>query len=100
MKAKINFSGDSIKKFFFKNVEKLVLGITVLVLLAFLYSVITAKPLDESKSPEAISRDSRAVDSTLEVPTWNAHKEEMHLVATRFKEQTDESMRPIPGTRV
>src|SRR5436190_15975549 len=71
MKPKLNLSGDGIKSFFFNNGEKLVLGATVLVLLLFLYGAITAKPLDDAKSPRAISTraaDKRRMIDTPSVP--------------------------------
>src|SRR5262245_13153699 len=58
MKAKLNLSGEGIKQFFLANGEKIALGGVVIALLGFLYSAITAKPLDETKSPEAIKRQS------------------------------------------
>jgi hypothetical protein len=69
MKPKINLSGDGIKSFFFNNGEKLVLGITVLVLLLFLYSAITAKPLDDSKSPRAIASKADERRTGVQTPT-------------------------------
>jgi len=61
MKVKLNLSGEGIKQFFLANGEKIVLGGVVLALLGFLYSAITAKPLDETKSPEVIKRQSAAL---------------------------------------
>jgi hypothetical protein len=61
MKARLNLSGEGIKQFFLSNGEKIVLGGVVIALIGFLYSAITAKPLDESKSPEAIKRQSAAL---------------------------------------
>src|SRR5262245_43650407 len=58
MKAKLNLSGEGIKQFFLVNGEKIVLGGVVIALLGFLYSAITAKPLDESKSPDVLKRES------------------------------------------
>ncbi len=57
-KMKLNLSGDGIKQFLFNNGEKIVLGLTVLILLLYLFSAITAKPIDDSKSPVAISTES------------------------------------------
>lgn len=65
MKAKLNLSGEGIKQFFLANGEKIVLGGVVIALLGFLYSAITAKPLDDSKSPEAIKRQSALLMSQI-----------------------------------
>src|SRR5262245_6205941 len=61
MKAKLSLSGDGIKQFFLANGEKIVLGGVVIALLGLLYSAITAKPLDETKSPTVIKRESAAL---------------------------------------
>ncbi len=69
MKVKLNLSGDGIKQFFFHNGEKIVLGVTALILLLFLYSAITAKPIDDSKSPDSIKSTSARVRSQIEEST-------------------------------
>ena len=100
MKAKINFSGSGIKKFFVNNGEKLFLVLTALVLLAFLYSAIMAKPLDDSKSPDAIKREAGQLVATLQSATWSTHRDEMGLAAPHFKQQADATMRPISGQKL
>src|SRR5262245_26913268 len=65
MKVKLNLSGEGIKQFFLVNGEKIVLGGVVIALLGFLYSAITAKPLDETKSPDVIKRESAALTSKI-----------------------------------
>jgi hypothetical protein len=101
--AKINFSGDRIKKFFIGNGEKLVLVLTSLLFLAFLYSAITAKPLDDSKSPDAIKRESGQLVASLQMPTWDGpdgEKNKLGLAPPHFKQQADNSMRPIAGQKL
>ncbi|HTQ40174.1 MAG TPA: hypothetical protein VMJ32_14200 [Pirellulales bacterium] len=100
MKAKINFNPDGIKRFFITNGEKIVFAATVIIFLLFLYSTITAKPLDDSKSPEAIKRESSQVVSNIQSPTWSAHRGEMGLEPTHFADQVADEIRPIPGQRV
>jgi hypothetical protein len=68
MKAKLNLSGEGIKQFFLVNGEKIVLGGVVIALLGFLYSAITARPLDETKSPEVIKRESAALMGRINDP--------------------------------
>ncbi|HZZ30307.1 MAG TPA: hypothetical protein VFE46_20075 [Pirellulales bacterium] len=97
MKAKISLNADGMKRFFLGNGEKIVLGLTVIIFLLFLYSTITAKPLDDSKSPDAIKHESSQVVSTIQSPTWTAHRNEMGLLQTHYKDRIDEFMRPISG---
>src|SRR6476659_9718183 len=63
---KVNLSGEGIKQFILANGEKIVLGGVVIALLGFLYSAITAKPLDETKSPDVIKRESAGLISRLQ----------------------------------
>ncbi len=100
MKAKINFSGAGIKKFFVNNGEKLVLALTVLLFLGFIYSSMNAKPLDDSKSADAINRESRQLVASLQSPTWNEHRTEMGLTPPHYKQETDNSLRPVSGQKV
>jgi hypothetical protein len=60
---KPSLSKDGIQQFFLANGEKLLLGITMVILLGFFYSALTAKPLDESNSPEAIKTASNSLQS-------------------------------------
>src|SRR4051812_2162546 len=69
MKPKLNLSGDGIKSFFFNNGEKLVLGVTVVVLLLFLYGAITAKPLDDKMSPRTISTKAAEKQRIIQEPS-------------------------------
>jgi hypothetical protein len=71
MKVKLNLSGEGIKQFFLVNGEKIVLGGVVIALLGFLYSAITAKPLDETKSPEVIKRESAVLMNRINDPASN-----------------------------
>jgi hypothetical protein len=68
MKVKLNLSGEGIKQFFLVNGEKIVLGGVVIALLGFLYSAITAKPLDETKSPDVVKRESAVLMNRISDP--------------------------------
>ena len=68
MKVKLNLSSDGIKQFLFNNGEKIVLAVTALVLLLFLLASITAKPVEDSKSPDKLREVSRQVHSRIGEP--------------------------------
>ena len=81
---KPNFSGAAIAGFFANNGEKMVLGLMVFVLLLFLYGAITAKPLDDTKSPSAIEDQSKAAIARIKEVSWDAapteEKEKAHPI--------------------
>ncbi len=80
---KPSLSKDGIQQFFLANGEKLLLGITMVILLGFFYSALTAKPLDESMSPEAIKTASNTLQSQVGTPTWEDKKKELNLADCR-----------------
>jgi hypothetical protein len=100
MKAKINLNAQGIKDFFIGNGEKIVLGVAVIIFLLFLYSTITAKPLDDSKSPEAIKHESSQVETIIQSPTWTQQRDQMGLQPPKYTEEVAAEMRPVSGQRL
>jgi hypothetical protein len=92
---KPSLSKDGIQQFFLANGEKLLLGLTVVILLGFFYSALTAKPLDESNSPEAIKMASNTLQSQVGTPTWDDKKKEMNLASPEFPNLAEGSSKPI-----
>lgn len=98
MKMKFNFSGAGIAGFFVDNGEKIVLGIMVLVLLSFLYGAITARPLDDSKSPESIVRESDQAKKRVNEVDFKDSGETVS--ATDFKKLIAEDRKEVPMAKL
>ena len=92
MKAKLNLSGEGIKQFFLFNGEKIALGAVALILLGFVYSAITAKPLDDSKSPPVIQRDSTALMARIQESNSTPPGGQAHDFAT----MVDNEIKTLP----
>ena len=94
--AKLSLNKDGIKQFLLANGEKFVLGLTIVILLGFFYSAITAKPLDDSMSPEAIKTASNRMQSVLNDPDWQKKKAELNLPAPSFEPKVDIELTTVP----
>ncbi len=95
---KPSLNKDGIQQFFLANGEKLLLGVTALILFGFFYSALTAKPLDESMSPEAIKIASNNLQSQVNNRTWEDKKKELNLAAPEFEKSNEVQSKPIPAT--
>jgi hypothetical protein len=98
MKPKINFSAAGIVSFFANNGEKIVLGIMLLILLFFLYGAITAKPLDDSKSPDAIVRESEQAKKRISEVDFKDSGETVS--ATDFQKLINEEQKEVPMAKL
>ncbi len=96
MKVKLNFSGAAIRDFFINNGEKIVLGITIFILLLFMYGAITAKPLEDSKSADSIKRDSSQAEGRIHDVAWSKDVEKEQGIQT-VKFDPKISMEKIPN---
>ena len=97
---KPSLSKDGIQQFFLANGEKLLLGITAVILLGFFYSALTAKPLDESMSPEAIKTASNNLQTQVGNPTWEDKKKDLNLATAGFSELAEEVIEANSGHAV
>ncbi len=95
MKKKMKFSGASIKRFFIENGEKLGLGVTAVVLLAFLYAALTAEPLSSDK-PKEIVRAADDADKQIKLVDWEAKKKDPELRPRDFNKEVQVSMTSVP----
>jgi hypothetical protein len=91
---KLRLNGAGIGQFFAANGEKIVLGITAIIALFFLYGAITAKPLDDSKSAHAIVTESEQAKQRMEAsapPTAD-------FAPLKIEEIYTENQKPVPET--
>jgi hypothetical protein len=95
MKMKLNLSKEGIQEFLLANGEKFLLGVTGIILLGFFYGAITAKPLDDSMSPDAIKTASSKVQSVLSDPNWAEQKSALHLPDASFPKSVETSNAPV-----
>ncbi len=95
---KPSLSKDGIQQFFLSNGEKLLLGFTLVILLGFFYSALTAKPLDESMSPEAIKTASNNLQTQVGTSTWEEKKKELNLADPPFGKYVEISKTGVPIT--
>src|SRR5262245_52088802 len=98
MKMKLNFSGAAIGGFFANHGEKIVLGIMAFVLLCFLYGAITARPLDDSKSPESIIRESEQAKTRINAVDFKDSGEVVSAID--FQKLIAEDRKEIPGAKL
>ncbi|WP_417750079.1 hypothetical protein [Rosistilla oblonga] len=80
MKGKMD--GDAIKKLAINHVEKVVLGLVVVVFGLLVYKGVSIEPFAESKNPENLTSTAKQVMTELETTHWEAIETEEPRVAT------------------